>query len=73
MPWGKTNVSFHYGRTDDLQAQGDEFTSWGLAAVQNIDAAGAEIYAFFRQYDLDRAGQNFEEINLGGAGARIKF
>lgn len=73
VPWGKTNVSFHYGRTDDLQAQGDEFTSWGLAAVQNIDAAGAEIYAFFRQYDLDRAGQNFEEINLGGAGARIKF
>lgn len=73
VPWGKTNVSFHYGGTDDLQAQGDEFTSWGLAAVQNIDKAGTELFAFFRQYDLDRTGSNFEEINLGGIGARIKF
>ncbi len=73
MPWGKTNVSVHYGQTDDFQAQGDEFTSWGFAAVQNIDDAGAELFAFFRQYDLDRTGENFEEINLGGVGARIKF
>ncbi len=71
--WGETNVSFHYGRTDDLQAQGDEFTSWGAAVVQNIDKAGAELFAFYRQYDLDRTGSSFEEIDLGGIGGRVKF
>ena len=72
-PWGKTNVSFHYGRTDDLQRTDDEFTSWGFAVVQNIDKAGAELFAFYRQYDLDRTGSDFEEIDLGGIGARVKF
>ncbi len=73
VPWGKTNISFHYGGTNDLQAQDDEFTSWGFAAVQNIDKAGTELFGFFRQYELDRTGSNFESIDLGGAGARIKF
>ena len=73
VPWGKTNVSVHYGTNNDHQAQGDEFTSWGLAAVQNIDNAGTELFAFYRQYDLDRTGSNFEAIDLGGFGARIKF
>ncbi len=73
VPWGKTNVSVHYGTTDDLQAQGDEFTSWGGAVVQNVDAAGAELFAFFRQYELDRTGSSFEDLDLGGIGARIKF
>ena len=72
-PLGKTALSAHYAQTDDLQAQGDEFTSWGFAVVQNIDDVGTELFAFFRQYDLDRTGENFEEINLGGVGARIKF
>ena len=72
-PIGKTALSFHYGRTDDLQAQGDEFTSWGFAAVQFIDKAALELFAFYRQYELDRPGASFEDINLGGIGARVKF
>ena len=43
------------------------------AVAQSIDVVGTELFGFFRQYDLDRTGQNFEEINLGGIGARIKF
>jgi hypothetical protein len=73
VPWGKTNASFHYGRTDDLQVQGDEFTSWGAAVVQNIDKAATELFLFYRQYELDRTGSNFEEIDLGGIGGRVKF
>lgn len=72
-PLGKTAVSFHYGRTDDMQEQGDEFTSWGLAVVQHIDRAALELFAFFRQYDLDRDGEDFEEINIAGIGGRVKF
>ena len=73
FPFGKTAVSGHYGLTDDLQAQGDEFTSWGFAAVQKIDIASTELFAFFRQYNLDRPGADFETIDLGGVGARVKF
>ena len=72
-PLGKTALSFHYAQNDDHQAQGDEFTSWGFAGVQYIDKASMELFAFFRQYGLDRTGASFEDINLGGIGARVKF
>ena len=72
-PLGKTNVSFHYGRTDDMQEQGDEFESWGLAVVQNIDIAALELFAFYRRYSLDRDGEDFEDIDLAGFGGRVKF
>ncbi len=72
-PFGKTAFSVHYGGTDDLQAQGDEFTSWGVAAVQNFDKVATELFVFFREYELERTGANFEEIDLGGVGARVKF
>ena len=72
-PLGKTAFSFHYGLTDDHQVDGDEFTSWGFAAVQNIDRAALELFGFYRRYDLDRTGANFEDIDLGGIGARVKF
>ena len=75
VPIGKTNISVHYGRADDLVANDDEFTSWGLAVVQNIDKVATELFIFFRQYDLDRAagGGNFEKLNMGGVGGRVKF
>lgn len=49
------------------------FLCTAMAAVQNVDRIGAEIFAFFRQYDLERTGETFEEINIGGLGARVKF
>ena len=70
---GKTAVSVHYARADDFQMDGDEFTSWGLATVQNIDRAALELFSFFRQYNLDRPGTDFEAIDLAGLGARVKF
>ncbi len=72
-PLGKTAVSGHYARADDMQRDGDEFTSWGFAGVQHIDRAALELFAFFRQYDLDRPGTDFEAINIGVIGARVKF
>ena len=69
---GKTNFSGHFGQAEEFQALEDEFTSWGVAAVQNIDKVSTELFAFFRQYDLDRTGADFEPINLGGIGARVK-
>ncbi len=70
---GKTAISAHYGRTDDMQVNGDEFQSFGFAVVQKIDAAALELFAFYRNYSLDRDGSDFEDINIGGIGARMKF
>ncbi len=41
--------------------------------VQNIDAAALELFAFWEVNILDRDGDDFENINIGGIGARMKF
>ncbi len=41
--------------------------------VQNIDAAALELFAFWELNMLDRDGTDFENINIGGIGARMKF
>ena len=72
-PLGKTAISFGYGRTDDKDAQGDEAENIHVAVVQNIDAAALELFAFWEINMLDRDGTDFEDINMGGIGARMKF
>ena len=70
---GKTAISFGYGRTDDRAAQDDEAENFHFAVVQNIDAAALELFAFWELNSLDRDGEDFEDINIGGIGARMKF
>ena len=70
---GKTAISFGYGRTDDKKEQNDEAENFHVAVVQNIDAAALELFAFWELNSLDRDGEDFEDINIGGIGARMKF
>ena len=70
---GKTAISFGYGRTDDRAAQNDEAENFHVAVVQNIDAAALELFAFWELNSLDRDDEDFEDINIGGFGARMKF
>ncbi len=70
---GKTAISVGYGRTEDLAAQDDEYQSVHVAVVQNINAAALELFAFWEINILDRTGEDFEDINIGGIGARMKF
>ena len=72
-PLGTTAISVGYGRTDDLDEQGDEYENFHVAVVQNIDAAALELYAYWEINILDRDGEDFEDINIGGIGARMKF
>jgi hypothetical protein len=41
--------------------------------VQNIDSWGTELYAGYRNYQLERESVDFEDINAVLAGARVKF
>jgi len=58
---------------DSLAATGDEFTSYGAFVVQNIDGISTELYLGVRNHELDRVGQNFDDILAVLGGVRVKF
>lgn len=64
-------VDYYYG--EDIDANGDESTSIGIVAVQNVDHIGTELYAGLRNHDLDRGGEDFDDVNALLVGARLKF
>lgn len=70
---GSTAVAIDYYYGEDVDTDGDESTSIGLLAVQNVDPIGTELYAGYRNYDLDRDGENFDDVNALLVGARVKF
>jgi len=70
---GMSNFSIDYGQANDLNMNDDEFSSLGLAFVQNISDWGTELYITYRWHDLDRTGSDFDSINAVMSGARIKF
>ena len=70
---GMTAFSVDYHSSDDVDVAGDQGTSYGLQAVQKIDAWGTEAYIGWRNYELDRVGTNLQDIDAVIAGARVKF
>ena len=74
-PLGTTSFSVDYGHTENISAEGDKGDSFGLAAVQSFADYGTEVYLQFRQYALDRDNNNqdFDDMNVGTVGARVKF
>jgi len=71
--FGSSAVAIDYYYGEDVDADGDESASIGLLAVQNVDRIGTELYAGYRNYDLDRDGENFDDVNALLVGARVKF
>lgn len=71
--FGSTGVAVDYYYGEDVDADGDESTSIGLLAVQNIDRIGTELYAGARNYDLNRTSESFDDVNALLVGARVKF
>jgi len=86
LPVGKTVFYGEYGqgngvsRIDQFSAADivdADLTVYGFGVVQHVPAAEMEIYALFKQLDLDArtaaANVATQEINLVFTGARIKF
>ncbi len=86
LPVGKTVFFGEYaegngvGRIDQFGAADivdADLTVYGFGIVQHVPAAEMEIYANFKQFDLDArtaaANVNTQEINIVYTGARIKF
>ncbi|MDH3658540.1 MAG: porin [Alphaproteobacteria bacterium] len=70
---GDTAVAVDYYDGEDIAVDGDESTSIGLVAVQNVDRIGTELYAGLRNYELDRGGADFDDVTGLLVGARLKF
>ena len=74
FPIGPTGFGIDYTYGENISADGDEGTSFGIAAIQLIDDFSTELYAQFRFFELDRAaGLSFDDIYVGTVGARVKF
>lgn len=71
---GSTAVGADFFHTEDAVANGDEGQAFGVAMVQNIDAAAMEIYLGYRHYEYeDSAGVDYQDIDAVLGGARLKF
>lgn len=71
---GATSFSVDYYDGSDMVSVGDSAESWGVAAVQNIDAYNVEAYLAYRDYAYaDTSATTYKDSNVILAGARWKF
>ena len=70
---GGTAIAIDYTQADDVDEDNDEFTSYGIFLVQTVDKIATDLYLGGRIHQLDRTGQNYDDITAVMAGARVKF
>lgn len=71
---GKTSFSVDYYDGSDQVTAGDSSESWGIAAVQKIDAYNLETYLAYREYSYsDTSATSYQDASTILAGARWKF
>lgn len=67
---GKTTLFAEFGELE-IEGVSSNFRLYGLGVVQAIDGSAMDIYASWRQYDLDAGADS--ALNLYMLGARIRF
>jgi predicted porin len=73
-PVGPTGFGIDYTQGEDISGDGDEGTSFGLAAVQRLDPYDIDLYAQARWYSLDSASEpDLENIFVGTVGTKFTF
>ena len=70
---GETAFAVSYNKTSDFGAENDKGTAWGITAVQYFDPIGANVGAFYKNYDADRTNQNYDSIDVFGVQAVLNF
>jgi hypothetical protein len=72
--FGETAFGVDYTRSLNLPTGRDDGYSVGVAAVQQFEEYGTEVYLLYRLHSLDRdADPSVHDINVGSIGARVKF
>lgn len=73
LPIGLTAFSVDFAENDELTFANDHARAYGLAAVQNIDEFGLELYLAGRYETLDRTFASYHPIVAIMSGGRIRF
>jgi hypothetical protein len=72
--FGPIGFGVDYAWNENLDEDGDQGQSLGLAAVQQIEAYGIELYGQLRWFTVDRdSDPSFDDIFLGTLGTRVRF
>ncbi|MEP1353853.1 MAG: hypothetical protein ABJX32_03080 [Tateyamaria sp.] len=69
--FGDTSVSLDYYHSDEPLAGTYNSRSWGASIVQSIKTSQTEIYATYRQYDVDAIGREILDARVVAAGIRF--
>ena len=71
---GETAFAVDYTRSLNLPTEDDDGYSVGVAAVQQLENYGTEIYGLYRLHSLDRdAAPSVDDISVVSFGTRVKF
>jgi len=70
---GETAMAIDYTMSKDIDQNDDEFTSYGLLFVQQLERLGSEYYLGLRNHSLSRQGQSLKDVNAILTGFRVKF
>jgi hypothetical protein len=74
MRFGPTGFGIDYDWNENLDEDGDQSQSVGIAAVQVLEDYGIELYGQLRWYTVDREQDpSFDDIFLATLGTRIRF
>lgn len=73
LPIGLTAFSVDFAQNDELIFHNDQARAYGIAAVQNIDQFGMELFIAGRYETLDRAFASYHPIIAVMTGARVRF
>ena len=71
---GRTALAIDFTQADDVEADGEELTSYGAFLVQTLDPVATDLYLGIRNHELDvTGGPDPDDVFAVLAGARIKF
>src|SRR4029077_3183615 len=73
FPVGLTALSIDFVQNEDLIFAGDVARAYGIAAVQNFDQFGLELYLAARYETLERHFASYHPIVAVMSGARVRF
>lgn len=73
FPCGETMLAADYSRNEEIGRPGDLAESHGLMLNQRVEAVSSELYATVRRYDLDRPGEEYDDLVIFMSGIRLAF
>lgn len=70
---GATMLAVDYSRNEGIDQTGDVAESYAVVFNQRLDPLNAELYATARNYVLDRAGADYDDLFVFMSGVKVAF